>query len=198
MPDGTFHVQVVSPEAALVDTPATALVLRSSDGDLTILDGHTPLVTDVVAGEVRIEVPDGEPIRLAAHGGYLQVETRAGLDTGPEMGGVATVGGTGGVGAAQSTTTGERTTRATLLAGVAERAEDIDVPRAERARDAAQARVEELRAATGRAERPATTTEGEEAKSPEEIELDEAESALRRAEVRLEVAGVTSGAGASA
>ena len=194
MPDGIFRVEVVTPEAALVETPATALVLRSSDGDLTILDGHTPLITDVVPGEARIEVPEADPIRLAVHAGYLQVETRAGLDTGPATGGVTTTGGTGGAGTAQPTTTGERTTRATLLAGVAERAEDIDVPRAERAREAAQARVEELQAAAGRTERP-TVAEGAEAvRTPEEIELEEAEAALRRAEVRLEVAGVTTGA----
>jgi F-type H+-transporting ATPase subunit epsilon len=195
VPDGVFQAEVVSPEAALVETPATALVLRSSDGDLTILDGHTALVTDVVPGEVRIDLPEGDPIRLAVHGGYLQVETGAGLDRGPEMGGVTTVGGTGGSGTAQSTTTGERSTRVTLLAGVAERAEDIDVPRAERAREIAQARIEELQAIVGRTERPAVSEGAEEAPSEEEQELAEAEAALRRAEVRLEVAGVTSGTG---
>lgn len=169
MPEGTFQAEVVSPESALVETPATALVLRSSDGDLTILDGHTALVTDVVPGEVRIEVPEGDPVRLAVHGGYLQVATTTGDEAG---------------------------TRATLLAGVAERAEDIDVPRAERAREVAQTRIDELQAIVGRSERPAVTTEGaDEAPSAEEQELAEAEAALRRAEVRLEVAGVTSGAG---
>ena len=50
-------------------------MLRSSDGDLTVLDGHTPLVTDVVPGEVRVEPGEGDIVRLAVHGGYLQVDT---------------------------------------------------------------------------------------------------------------------------
>jgi F-type H+-transporting ATPase subunit epsilon len=181
MPDGVFEALVLTAEAALLRADARAVVLRSSDGDLTVLDGHTPLITDVVPGDVRVDQAEGDPIHLAVHGGYLQVETGDG------------VAGTEG-----------RATRVTLLAGTAELASDIDVPRAEQARSEAAARVEELRAVTGRSGgagggagpgargsaaggEPAT---GEPAPStPEEIELAEAEAALRRAEVRLEVAG---------
>jgi F-type H+-transporting ATPase subunit epsilon len=171
MPDGVFQVAVVTPEERLVDTEARTLVLRSSDGDLTVLDGHTPLVTDVVPGPVRVEPAEGEPVQLAVHGGYLQV------DTGPTPG---TPEGSVPV----------RTTRVTLLAGVAELRDQIDVARAERARDEAQAAVESLRAATGRTGSSGTPTAGseEEGQSAEDIELVAAESALRRAEVRLEVA----------
>jgi F-type H+-transporting ATPase subunit epsilon len=176
MPDGTFAVSVLTPVAELFRADARALVLRSSDGDLTILDGHTPIVTDVAPGEVRVDLPEGDPVRLAVHGGYLHVETGPGLD-----------GGEG------------RSTRATLLAGIAELATAIDVPRAERARAAAEARVEELRAVTGRGEGTAARAEGtsgggDVAPTPEEIELAQAEADLRRAEVRLEVAGATTSA----
>jgi F-type H+-transporting ATPase subunit epsilon len=171
MADGVFQVAVVTPEERLVDTGARTLVLRSSDGDLTILDGHTPLVTDVVPGPVRVEPEDGEPVQLAVHGGYLQVDTGATPDT-PEG------------------TVAPRTTRVTLLAGVAELRDQIDVPRAERARDEAQAKVDELRAATGRSGATGAPAPGEgEVQSAEEAELFRAESSLRRAEVRLEVAG---------
>jgi F-type H+-transporting ATPase subunit epsilon len=174
MADGVFEVQVVTPEAQLVDVPARGLVLRTSDGDLTILDGHTPLVTDVVPGDVRVDREDGDPVHLAVHGGYLQVETGTGLD-GDDDGG-----------------SGERSTRATLLAGVAELADQIDVPRAEAAKAAAEARVEELRAAgrsSGSGSSP-TSADGE-PPTAEDLELASAEAALRRAEVRLEVAGIT-------
>ncbi len=167
MADGVFQVVVVTPEERLIDTAARSVVLRSSDGDLTVLDGHTPLVADVVPGEVRVEPAEGETLHLAVHGGYLQV------DTGPTP---ETAEGTVAV----------RTTRVTLLAGVAELRDEIDVARAERARDEAQARVEELRAAAGRTGAPGTEEEGQGA---EEAELTQAEAALRRAEVRLEVAG---------
>jgi hypothetical protein len=134
-----------------------------------------------VPGDVRVDPAEGEAVHLAVHGGYLQVETGEGVG-----------GGEG------------RSTRVTLLAGTAELASEIDVARAERARTHAETRVEELRAVTGRSGgagggagpgargsaaggEPAT---GEPPPStPEEVELAEAEAALRRAEVRLEVAG---------
>ena len=154
MADGVFRVVVVTPEAELLDTSARAVVLRSSDGDLTVLDSHTPLITDVVPGDVRVDPEEGEPLHLAVHGGYLNVETGPGIDGEDAV----------------------RSTRVTLLAGVAEAATDIDVARAQRAREQAVARVEELRAARS----------GDEAADPG---LVEAEAALRRAELRLQVAG---------
>jgi len=175
MPDGVFTLAVLTPEERLVDTPARSVELRSSDGELTVLDGHTPLVTDVVPGEVKVEPEEGDPVRLAVHGGFLQVETGPGLE--PENGGDA----------AAAPSPGARSTRVTLLAGVAELADQIDVPRAERAREEATVRVDELRAATGRSGAP-----GEAAEAPataEELELTQAEAALHRAELRLSIAG---------
>ncbi|MHB1583041.1 MAG: hypothetical protein ACYC0E_04740, partial [Acidimicrobiales bacterium] len=134
MADGTFAVQVVTPEAKLLEGDARAVVLRSSDGELTVLDGHTPIITDVVIGQVRVDRDEGEVVRLAVHGGFLQVETGPGL-------------GDGGDDAAAGP--GGWSTRVTLLAGVAERAEEIDVARAERARAEAQSRVDDLRSRPG-------------------------------------------------
>jgi len=191
---GGLRVAVVTPEERLVDVPAAAVVLRSSDGELTVLEGHTPLVTDVVPGEVRIEPEEGDALRLAVHGGFMQVETGPGAAgaTYADAGTGGTIPSGGGPGAA------DRSTRVTLLAGVAELADQIDVARAERAKAEAVARAEELRAVvTGRsggagAGAPGGTAaaEGEGVPStPEEVELAQVEAALRRAEVRLEVAG---------
>jgi F0F1-type ATP synthase epsilon subunit len=180
MPDGLFQVIVVTPEERLVDVTAREVVLRSSDGDLTVLDGHTPLVTDVVPGEVRV-VPDGDPpIRLAVHGGYLQVET--GHSQAQGSGQRSGSGDVDGVKSEGPTAGGDRSTRVTLLAGVAELAEQIDVARAERARVQAQAEVEEARGALGVGDAESSTT-------GQSLELATAEAALRRAEVRLEVGG---------
>jgi F-type H+-transporting ATPase subunit epsilon len=158
MPDGLFLAEVVTPEAALLSGPARRVVARSSVGDFTVLDGHTRLVTDLVPSEVRVETEDGAVVRLAVHGGYLQVDTGEGADPDRD----------------------ERATKVTLLAGVAERAEDIDVARAERARDEAQSALSTLEAAAGRA--------GEASEESGDVELIEAQAALLRAEVRLAVA----------
>ncbi|HMD45456.1 MAG TPA: hypothetical protein VKG43_04820 [Acidimicrobiales bacterium] len=178
MPDGIFPVEVVTPEAALVDGTASAVVLRSSDGDLTVLDGHTALVTDVVPGEVRIEQADGSTLALAEHGGFLYVDTSPGAAERAE----------GTAGPAEGAPAG-LSTRVTLLFGVAELADQIDVARARAARDRATARLDEVRAA-GRG----TTEPGAEGVLSEtDLEMAELAAALRRAEVRLEVTGETSG-----
>jgi F-type H+-transporting ATPase subunit epsilon len=151
-----FALKVLTPDRVLVDADAAALVLRSSDGDMTVLDGHTSVVAGVVPGVVRIDPDEGEPLRLAVHGGFLQV------DTGP--------GGEGPSGLA---------TEVALMAGVAELVSEIDVQRARRARDEAEALLADLRA--GRPE------EGREPSAEEEG----AASALARAQLRLEAAGAT-------
>ena len=118
-----FTLEVVTPEHLLVEASADGLVLRTAEGDMTVLDGHTSLIAAVVPCAVRVDPVEGEPVRLALHGGFLQVDT-APVDGGSGPGGLAT--------------------RVTLLAGVAELATEIDVERARRAKEAAETRLAEI------------------------------------------------------
>ncbi len=161
--DGVFGLEIVTPEQSLFAGGATTVVLATSDGALTVLDGHTPLVGDLVPGEVRVEQSDGAQLRLAVHGGFLQVDTSPGAAAGLAEGEGPLPG---------------LSTRVTVLAGVAELAEEIDVPRAELAREAASQRLTDLGAGRG------PVSEDVE----EDVELAETENALARAELRLEVA----------
>ncbi len=113
-------VEIVTPEVALWSGEATALIARSSDGDFTILAQHTATVGDVVPGVVRVQTTDGE-LAFAVHGGYFQV--------GPDD--------AAGV------------TRATVLAGVAERTTAIDVTRAQFAKERALAELAGLNKGEG-------------------------------------------------
>ena len=162
MADDVFGVELVTPEQALFAGGATAVVLATSEGSLTVLDGHTPLVGDVVPCEVRVEQSDGEVLRVAVHGGFVQVDTSPGAAEGLAEGDGPLPG---------------LSTRVTVLAGVAELAPEIDVARAEQARDAATQRISEL---------------GGRGQAPEEgavdLELADAMQALTRAELRLAVA----------
>jgi F-type H+-transporting ATPase subunit epsilon len=162
MADGVFGVEIVTPEQSLLAGGATSVVLATSEGDLTVLDGHTPLVGDVVHCEVKVEQAEGT-VRLAVHGGFLQVDTSPGAAEGLADGDGPLPG---------------LSTRVTVLAGVAELASEIDVPRAEEARERATQRVNEL--GSGRGQAP---EDGE-----EDLELAEAEGALARAELRIAVA----------
>jgi F-type H+-transporting ATPase subunit epsilon len=165
--DGVFGVEVVTPEQSLVAGGTTSVVLATSDGDLTVLDGHTSLVGDVAPCEVKVEQADGTTLRLAVHGGFLEVDTSPGAAEGFAEGDGPLPG---------------LSTKVTVLAGIAELAPDIDVPRAERAKEAASQRVAEL------AGRGGASDLGEGTDAPD-VALREAEEALGRAELRLSVAG---------
>jgi F-type H+-transporting ATPase subunit epsilon len=138
----TMNVEILTPEAALWTGTATALMARSSEGEFTVLPEHTATVGDVVSYVVRVHTTDEGEIAFAVHSGFFQV------GKGPEP----------------------DTTLATVLASVAERTTEIDVPRAQAAKEAAEARL-------------AAATKGED-------ENDEllAYAALQRAELRLSAA----------
>ena len=70
----TMHVELVSIEAPIWSGEATAVFGRTTEGELGILPGHTPLLGALAPGyPVRIK-PEGEDeIRVAVHGGFLSV-----------------------------------------------------------------------------------------------------------------------------
>jgi F-type H+-transporting ATPase subunit epsilon len=168
MADDVFGVEVVTPEQSLVAGGATSIVLATSEGALTVLDGHTPLVGDVVPGLIKVDLADGTQLRLAVHGGFVQVDTSPGAAEGLAEGDGPLPG---------------LSTRVTVLAGIAELSEEIDVARAERAKEAAAQRVAELSSGRG-----ATSDHADGTEVPDRA-LVEAELALGRAELRLSVAG---------
>jgi F-type H+-transporting ATPase subunit epsilon len=138
----TLRVEIVTPEAALWAGEATALIARSSEGFFTIMPQHTATVGDIVSSVVRVQTSEGE-VAFAVHGGYFQV--------GPGDDG---------------------STLATVLAGIAEKTSDIDVPRAQAAKEAAEARI-------------AAETRGDAHDSSTHLV---AHAALERAELRLHAA----------
>lgn len=158
--DSLFQINLVTPERILLTGMASEVILRTGEGDVTFLAGHSPLVGTVQPGVVRVVRPEGDDVRVAVHGGFTQVEQGVPLDAD----------------GAGDDTTGSRVT---LLVGVAELAEEIDVDRARAALEAAQTRVNELGGGATR-----TPAEGEQP----DAELAEAEASLRRAQVRLETA----------
>lgn len=70
----TMHVELVSIERALWSGEATAVFGRTTEGELGILPGHTPLLGALEPGyPVRIVQEGGEELRVAVHGGFLSV-----------------------------------------------------------------------------------------------------------------------------
>jgi F-type H+-transporting ATPase subunit epsilon len=70
----SMHVELVSIERAIWSGEATAVYGRTTEGELGVLPGHTPLLGALEPGyPVRIEQEGGEELRVAVHGGFLSV-----------------------------------------------------------------------------------------------------------------------------
>lgn len=138
----TLAVSVVTPEASLWSGEATAFVARSREGDFTVLPQHTATVGNLVSGVVRVDTAEGE-VAFAVHGGFFRVSAGA----------------------------AEGVTLATVLASVAERTTDINVARAQVAKEQAEAALADAR------------------NEPDDATTRLLEGDLERAELRLRAAG---------
>jgi F-type H+-transporting ATPase subunit epsilon len=99
-----IELQVVTPERHVVAENVQSVQLPGKEGELGVLPGHAPLITELGIGVMSYR-KDGAARYLSVVQGYAEVL--------PD--------------------------RVIVLAEIAERAEEIDVPRAQQAKDRAQA-----------------------------------------------------------
>jgi F-type H+-transporting ATPase subunit epsilon len=126
-----LHLDILTFERTVLSLDVDALVAMTEKGQISVLPGHSSLVTLLQAGELMVRI-GAEDHYLAVSGGFLEVTSQG----------------------------------VVILADACERADEIDVQRAEEARRSA----EELLGAAGR-----------------EADSAVAEAALRRSLVRLKV-----------
>jgi F-type H+-transporting ATPase subunit epsilon len=164
------YVELITPERVLFSGEAEAVVLRADGADTTFLANHMDYIGAVDICVLRVE---GVPAGGSSSGGTGSSSGGTGSASGgaPVSGGSAGAAGTPG----EPTPLGEvraalhggfvkvADNKVTIVAGVAELAEEIDVDRAQRALEAAEGRLSAGDAA-------------------------EAEAALARARVRIEAA----------
>jgi F-type H+-transporting ATPase subunit epsilon len=76
MPDAplTVHVDVVSAHESIYSGEARFIVLPGEAGELGVYPRHTPFITRVKPGSVRIERPDGVEEFVFIAGGILEVQ----------------------------------------------------------------------------------------------------------------------------
>jgi F-type H+-transporting ATPase subunit epsilon len=70
----TIHVDVVSAEASIFAGEAKFVSLPGEAGELGILPGHTPLISRIRPGTVKIEREDGKEELVFVAGGLLEVQ----------------------------------------------------------------------------------------------------------------------------
>ena len=70
----TIKVDIVSAEELVYSGHATFVALPGEAGDLGILPGHTPLITRIRPGAVRIEAKNGDEEFVFVAGGILEIQ----------------------------------------------------------------------------------------------------------------------------
>jgi F-type H+-transporting ATPase subunit epsilon len=69
-----LHVELVAADRRVWEGDASSVVARTTEGELGVLPGHTPMLGVMVEGEVRISPLEGDDIKARVDGGFLSVE----------------------------------------------------------------------------------------------------------------------------
>ena len=72
----TIQVDVVSAEESIFSGEATFVALPGEAGELGIMPGHTPLITRIKPGSVRVKLADGREEFIFVAGGVLEVQPK--------------------------------------------------------------------------------------------------------------------------
>lgn len=67
-----MRFELVSPERRLASSEVRAVRIPGADGDLTAMEGHTPVVTSLRPGILTVEAEGGEQ-RFAVTGGFAEI-----------------------------------------------------------------------------------------------------------------------------
>lgn len=73
----TIHCDIVSAEEEIFSGVVEMVVVTGSLGELGILPGHTPMLTAIKPGPVRLIMAEGEEETFFASGGFLEVQPNA-------------------------------------------------------------------------------------------------------------------------
>ncbi|ODC04793.1 F0F1 ATP synthase subunit epsilon [Terasakiispira papahanaumokuakeensis] len=70
----TLHCDIVSAEQSIFSGRAEMLIAAGAAGDLGIMPGHTPLLTELKPGPVRVVLQDGKEEIFYVSSGFLEVQ----------------------------------------------------------------------------------------------------------------------------
>lgn len=69
----SFKFELVSPERLLLSTEATSVVIPGSEGEMTVLAEHAPVMTSLRPGIVTAELAGGEKQQFVVFGGFADI-----------------------------------------------------------------------------------------------------------------------------
>ena len=71
---GELHVELVAVDRNVYSGEATMVIARTTEGEIGVLPGHTPLLGEIAeGGVVTIKESGGGEVVAAVHGGFLSV-----------------------------------------------------------------------------------------------------------------------------
>lgn len=70
---GTFKFELVSPERILMSVDADQVRLPGSDGDFTVMAGHTPVIANLRPGTLDVKI-EGTTRRVFIKSGFADVQ----------------------------------------------------------------------------------------------------------------------------
>ena len=68
-----FRFELVSPERRLASREVASVRIPGADGDLTVMEGHTPVIASLRPGVLTIEGGEGGTERFAVTGGFAEI-----------------------------------------------------------------------------------------------------------------------------
>lgn len=69
-----LNVDLVAADRKVWSGPATMVAAPAADGEIGILPGHTPVLSVMRAGRVRIRPQNGAVVEVHVTGGFLSVD----------------------------------------------------------------------------------------------------------------------------
>ncbi|WP_420407896.1 F0F1 ATP synthase subunit epsilon [Hoeflea sp.] len=68
-----FNFELVSPERLLLSASVTEVVIPGTDGEMTVMAHHSPTMTTIKPGVVRVETSEGKTERYVVFGGFADI-----------------------------------------------------------------------------------------------------------------------------
>jgi len=68
-----LKLKIITPERLILEEDVDQVTLPTTQGEITILPGHIPLIAGIASGDV-VAVANGEPIPFAVTGGFVEIK----------------------------------------------------------------------------------------------------------------------------
>ena len=68
-----FNFELVSPERLLLSERVTEVVIPATEGEMTVMANHAPVMTTIKPGVVTVKAADGKVTRYVVFGGFADI-----------------------------------------------------------------------------------------------------------------------------